>query len=623
MKKALRIGYNQYYDDKLFADHLLFVKENISVIDEIAMFAEFSHYGYWDLETSEKNARVMKNRIKQYRDAGVKSVGINLLCTIGHIEEGWDVFPKAPFQYMVNENGIESKACLCPASQQFLEHTAKRYALYSEIGADFIWMDDDMRLFNHGVVNGFCYCSECIQKFNSENNTAFSRDELVELINTDSKTKKAWENWHNRAMLTLFETIEEAVHKTNPAIDVGYMSIPGNDKKEWILKSKASKLRPGGGGYNDERPIELFVKNFSVQSQIKNYPADIRDIQYEYEAFNYQTLEKSVHLSELETSLAIMSGCNGVLYNDNIFYDREETVSMLKNSADKWNTLTRVNDSCKPGGIYCADNRISKVLNEIGIPITRYLENSVAAVMPGDELCSLADFEIEALLTKNLLTDGKGVEVLHKRGYGNFCGGKVKAVYDNGMAERFTDSNINGHFKHHYRDVFMNFTFNSCCENAYEMEPSAEAEVVSGLETIAHQPLGCSMYKFEGDSGLRFAADGYLMPESIKSAPKREQLGNLIDWLSCNKLPVRIKKAVKIMPSVTTDNSGGMNIMLTNASFDESGSFDCIVRSDKKFRAISQSGELLSIQQKHVGSETELTIDNLSAWSYILLTNKQ
>jgi hypothetical protein len=251
------------------------------------------------------------------------------------------------------------------------------------------------------------------------------------------------------------------------------------------------------------------------------------------------------------------------------------------------------------------------------------MENSVAAVVMGNEICSLTDLEIESLLNKNLLTDGRGVQVLHERGFGSFCGAKVKSVYDSGMAERFTDSNINGKFKHHYRDVFMNFPYYNSCENAYEMEPSSESEVISNLETITHQSCGCSMYKFEGISGVRFASDGYLMPNSIKSAPKREQLGNLIDWLSYDKLPVRIKNAVKIMPSVTTDNNGGMNIMLTNASFDETGSFDCIVRSNKVFRVISPSGELLPIQQKQVGSKTEVTIDNILPWSYILLTNKQ
>ena len=153
MKKALRIGYNQYFEDKAFEKHLAFIKENLSLIDELALFAECSHYGYRDLESEKQKVVVIEDRIKQYRAAGVKSVGINLLSTIGHLEEAWGVFPRAPFQYQVNESGVESKGCLCPANKDFLEHTAKRYALYAGIGADFIWMDDDIRPDNHGVVS--------------------------------------------------------------------------------------------------------------------------------------------------------------------------------------------------------------------------------------------------------------------------------------------------------------------------------------------------------------------------------------------------------------------------------------------------------------------------------------
>ncbi len=43
MKKALRVGYNQYYTDAEFEKHLAYVTENLDVLDEIAMFTEFSH----------------------------------------------------------------------------------------------------------------------------------------------------------------------------------------------------------------------------------------------------------------------------------------------------------------------------------------------------------------------------------------------------------------------------------------------------------------------------------------------------------------------------------------------------------------------------------------------------
>ena len=96
----------------------------------------------------------------------------------------------------------------------------------------------------------------------------------------------------------------------------------------------------------------------------------------------------------------------------------------------------------------------------------------------------------------------------------------------------------------------------------------------------------------------------------------------MIDWLSGNQLPVRIKEAIKIIPTVTTDSNGSMNMMLTNASFDPSGSFTCVIRNSREFYAIGPLGQLLPVSQSHTAEETVITIENLPAWDYILLTNQ-
>ena len=619
MKIALRIGYNRYYCDEIFAKHLTFIKNNCSVIDEITLFAEFSHYGYWDLKTSAVNAEVLKNRIQQYKDIGIKRVGINVLCTIGHIEEGFEVLPKADLQYQVNQDGAESKSCLCPSNDAFLDYTAKRYAIYANSGADFIWIDDDVRPNNHGIAQDFCYCPKCIQKFNDINKTNYTRKEIVEGLNSSNELRNKWNDFKENVMKELLFTIKEAVKGVNESIDIGFMSIDSNAKKDWILASGASICRPGGGFYNDEKPIELFEKSFHVQKQIIEYPSEIHDIQYEYEAFNYQSLGKSIHISELETSLSIMSGCNGVLYNHDVFNDRQDLIDMLNYSADKWKTLVKVNAGCKNAGVFCINKVTARLLNEISLPVTSCLENASVAVILGKEWTRFSTTDIKKFFKKGVFTDGAGVETLCSLGYGEFCGGEVKHIYSNGMAERFNEHYINESYKNYYRDVYMNFIFEG---NAYEFKMSDVAEEISQLETITHEKVGCSMYRYESPLGRRFVADGYFMLQSSKSAAKREQIGNVIDWLSHERLPIRIKKSIKIIPTVTMGLTGEMNIMLTNASFDKTGSFEICIRGTGRFYIINQSGELLSIIQRKEGKETIVEVNNIDAWSYILITNQ-
>lgn len=618
MKKAIRIGYNQYYNDEVFAKHLDYIKRNADVIDELTLFAEFCHYGYWSEEYSKENAEIIADRINQYKKVGIKRVGINLLNTVGHKEEGLDVLPLSPLQYQVNFDGKVSRSILCPSNKAFLEHTKKRYAIYAQTGADFIWVDDDLRFTNHGLVNEFCYCPHCIKEFNSINGTHLSREELADKVVSDAEITKKWTDFKTFVTKRWIKAAEIGVKETNSNIEFGLMFC-GTDKEyvKLVEDSSVTMIRPGGGYYNDQRPIDVVTKAHRVQGEIMDMAKfNFSNIQYEYEAFNYQQLERSQHISEVETSMALMNGCNGVLYNDNMFGDNESTTDMLRKSKEKWQVLTEINKGCTNAGVYCHRYTDSAtILNELSIPVTTYMDKACCVMMLGDEWNLYDDETVKILLDKNVLTDGKGVEILARRGFGDLCGGKIKKIHKNSMAERFTEHDLNGNYKNYYRDVFMNFFYDA---DAYEFEPDAEAEIISNMETITHKPLGCSAYIYKN----KFAADGYLMLHSSKTYAKREQIGNILDKLSCNSLPVRIANPIKVAPMVTTDEKGTMNIMLTNISFDKTGVFECVVRNTKPFSIITDDGKLVPAKQVIDGDESIITIDNLDAWNYILLTNK-
>lgn len=620
MLKALRVGYSRYYDDQIFDQHLAFVKHNLDVLDEITVFADFSHYGYWSPEYTAENVELLRKRFRQYKEIGVKRMGVNILCTLGHLEEGYDVFPHADLQYQVNQYGVESKSCLCPSNDEFLQYIADRYAAYATLDVDYIWMDDDIRTKNHGVARDFCYCPKCMAKFNQENGSDYTAAQLWELIEGgDKQVIDAWEAFKDRVMFKLLGTIRRAIKNVNPNMEIGYMSNLNNARAHWINESESTMCRPGGGFYTDARPIEVFEKSIDTQMQVEKYPERIDNIQYEYEAFNYQTLERSVHLSELETSLSLMSGCTGVLYNCDTFNDRQETMTMLKHSMDKWKVLAELTKGCQNAGVYVMDRTVALSLLEISIPVTAWLDNAVACVITGDSLRELSDEQLERILKKNLLTDGAGIQVLTDRGFGHRLGGKIKQIYHTSMAEEMGTHPWNGEYKKYFRDVVMNFGFEA---DAYEFELTSKAEAVSNLINILHQYVGISMYAYQHEDGARLVADGYLMPKKIKTVAKRVQLENAIDWLSGDTLPVRILDRKKIVPTVNTNRNGGMNIMLTNIHFDPTGRVQCKVRNTKPFYVIDDNGNKVPANQQVNGNESIITIENLNAWEYVLLTNQ-
>lgn len=613
MKKALRIGYNRYYCDENFNEHIKFIKKNAKIIDEVTLFFEFCHYGYWDEAFILKNTEILKDRIEKYRSAGIKSVGINVLCTRGHTDDGWEILPEGDLQYEVSFDAEILKGRLCTANEAFEDYIRYKYSMIAKTGADFIWSDDDMRI-------GDCVCDNCLKNFNDTYGYSFKREELAQNLRSDKALCDKWSSFQREKVKRLFGIIADAIKSVNPETGIGYMTFSGIESPEMAEASGAVKGRPGGGFYDERTPVNVFDKCLWVQSQLRSYPKKITDIQYEYEAFNYQTLDRSMHFSELETTLALMSGCNGVLYNNDIFYDRQPLIDMLSSCSKKWEALTRKNENLVNGGVYCVGRGLARTLCELGIPVTYDFENSVAAFVLGDAWNGIDDGEITKMLSKGVMTDGRGLQILCERGFSRECGGKIKKEYKSSVAERFTEHKLCGEYKNYYRDVFMNFVYyvnNS--GSAYEFDIEKTAQAVSNLETITHEKLGCSLYI--NDNGKRFAADGYFFINSTKTYAKKLQTGNILDWISGEKLPVRIKETIKIMPIVKNDKDGNMTVMLTNASFDKTGSFECEIRNDKKFYLIGKNGKLKALKQTKKGSSTVVKIRNIDAWDYVLLTN--
>lgn len=573
---------------------------------------EYCHYGYWDENFISESVEILKNRIKTYREVGIGSVGINVLCTRGHTEDGWEILPRADMQYEVGFGGNASKGILCVATPEFEEYISRKYGALATVGADFIWLDDDVRL-------GQCVCDFCVKSFNDAYGYSLTREELVSKIEKGILAAK-WYQFQSKKMERLIKLIADSIKAVSPECEIGYMSIDPNAVPRWIESSRAVKGRPGGGFYDERTPIAVFDKCLSVQRQVGSYPKNVMDIQYEYEAFNYQTLDRSQRFTELESTLALMSGCNGVLYNNDIFYDRQPLIDMLRAYEKKWRVLIKKNEGMGSLGVYCTEPWVARKLLEIGIPVTFDLEYAVGCFILGDAWYGVHQDILPEILEKGVMTDGRGLEVLCERGCATHCGGRVKDSFASGMAERFTEHSLCGEYKGHYRDAFMNFTYYiNNYGKAYSFERAEGAETVSRLETITHKAGECSLFIHDGDG--RFAADGYLFINSINTHAKKAQLNAVIDWISRDKLPLKTPTTLKLMPIVRGDKNGNMTIMLTNASFDETGSFELEIRAGGQFYELLPNGTLHPLKQTESNGITTIILDNINGWGHAVVTN--
>ena len=167
MKFAQRLSPRAWVDDSVHEETLAFLEKYTDTIEEIALFSNSGHNDKADaLDQLRQEIPKLKKGMQDFRDVGFKNVGVNVLVTIGHIDEvsGEDALP---FQKIVGYQGDVSHVCCCPNNEDFLQFTEEKYKLYAQAEPDFIWVDDDIKIFWNGVKFG-CFCPECLRKFNDK-----------------------------------------------------------------------------------------------------------------------------------------------------------------------------------------------------------------------------------------------------------------------------------------------------------------------------------------------------------------------------------------------------------------------------------------------------------------------
>ncbi|MBO4298313.1 MAG: hypothetical protein J5998_05900, partial [Clostridia bacterium] len=275
MKLSYRIGKISWEPDAGFEHLLSVIRRWPSAIDEIALFVDYSHHGYYPLEEYEALAPLLKARMQAIRDAGVPSVGINVLCTIGHLDEGFDWLAHPPFQTAVGHDGSTSISCMCLRSPEFLAYIERKYAILAASAPDFIWIDDDARMQHHAVEYP-CFCHRCVETFSRRVGAAYKRETLVAALENDPEgaLRRQFLSYNSEALGRMLETIRKSVRAVDPAIRLGLMTgdVAWNSYSLGDLPARLSALgatmfRPGGGFYTDEQPALLIGKALSISLQ--------------------------------------------------------------------------------------------------------------------------------------------------------------------------------------------------------------------------------------------------------------------------------------------------------------------------------------------------------------------
>ncbi len=616
---SFRIGPAQWLPDRRFNELLCLFQEYAGVTDEITFFTGDTHPPL-PLEVIGARAEVLLMRMSQARQAGYRA-GINILATIGHHNENLDNSLSGNYTNMTDINGSVCLGSYCPNDERVRDYVRKLYRIVTSAEPDYIWIDDDVRLYGHMPITCGCFCDNCLSIFGEETGKWHTREELKAAFDggtVDAKldARKAWIQHNRVTMNRLLELIENTVHSSCASLPIGFMTgdrfFEGYDFNKWAKTLsgdvKAEVMwRPGGGYYADQPMNELVAKSHAIGRQVSMLPKGVTSIQSEIENFPYQILKKSARATAVEAASHIAAGCTGAAFNvfsmhdgpldeykplvaklgqTRSFYDlmvshlgRETPVGIHTG----WGKDIFASNSIKEGSWFdgdiwgIADSHSSEIF-EIGLPAAYSTEGALVTVLIDECLLAMPDECIPELLSSGVYMDVSALARLNEMGYGELTGFTVDSFLAKDCIEEFTDHRLNAGYAGRHRDVRQSF-------NKYTagvLNPlNSRAEALSRIVDYDYKESApCCMGIFENRLGGRICVSGYYPWTFLQNLSKASQIKAVMRWLSKDGLPAYIESLHKIHIWARNTGPNKLAVAVMNSSLDETGDLSLILRTN-------------------------------------------
>jgi len=618
---SFRVGITSWISESRFNEQMALFEKYKGVTDEVTFFTSETH-PCLPLNVIQERAKLLAQRMDQVRKLGYRT-GINLLSTLGHHNENLPNSLTGNYTFLTDIEGNVCRGSYCPTDENFRQYIQEVYQALSLARPDYIWIDDDVRLFGHMPILAGCFCENCLKIYEKESGKRHTREGLKALFNTGTMEAKLWHRkfWmeHNRKLIgRVFELIEKTVHAINPSMPLGFMTgdrfYEGYDFDIWagILAGPNHcevMWRPGGGFYTDEALVGLVGKSHDIGRQISLLPDAVVSIQSEIENFPYQRLKKAAYTTALESASYIAAGCTGTAFNVLQMYDEpldeyEPLMTALHKARPFYDLMVKTLGRAKPQGFYAAWNKNSYAINslsapdwfgpgngamvantaeifEVGIPAAYGLKDSHISALTGDVALALSESELITILSRGVYLDGPALVRLNEMGYGEYTGFTVVKYHDVDCIEELLSHDLNHPFVGRKRDNRQSFLWWHV--SAAELSPtSSAAQPLSRLIDYGNkQVAGCCSGVFENKLGGRVYVSGYYPWTYLQNYSKAMQIKTVLRWLAKDNLLAYIASYHKINLWVREVAQGRLAAALINPTLDSVQNIELMFGTDK------------------------------------------
>lgn len=627
------------------------IKAHPGCCDEV-WFA--TDYGFPPLEKHKQSAAALRENAEKFRKAGIR-VSLQLSNSIGHGQymRSRDcsglVSDSSKVAHMVGADGTVAGYCFCWSDKVFRDYTFTALKYYLEAVKPYrLWVDDDLRATNHAPVSHGCFCEGCIARFNKRFGTDFDREGLVIAINADIEMRKNYIEFIRASLYDYTYALSSVVHETLPDCRMGWQGCAnggytgfGYDFLYDAMKNATGfepSSRPGGGAYSDHSPYDFLDKASLIEYQNMMLPDFVTDKRPEIENLPDVVFGKSIAGTCFETTCYLIYGNTAMSYamlmND---YEPMSWHGQMLGAFAKqrayWERLSAVSKNAVLTGLtpffpktgYLAESKkdfdwsreefhFADGLRCCALPVSfnQKSKNTVYTIN-GEIARRLNADEIEFLLTKPVVCDGRTIEILNQRGFIENITAKEVSVQE--RREKFTAHSINRGFE--------NRAWGGQIWRGIDYELSGgELEIITEYtQNFAGVTKVCGIASavFTTCKGAKWAVFGFDLWERTKSTEKRMQLLNACEYIGGSRFIAEILNPVQscIVPACNKDGKT-LAVSILNITVGKSGELKLRIDNpaSKNFVFMSMTSPEVKLVSEKCGENSYLvTVPDIDGWS--------
>ena len=372
------------------------------------------------------------------------------------------------WQGFTSANGSVAKGCNCFRAPGFLAYMKEMSTLYAAAMRPYsAWIDDDIRIVNHGGPGWGCHCEYCLGKFAEKEGKKRTRKQLVEEMKTDAALAARWRAFAFEGEAELVRVIAEAVHAASPETRMCQQQ-PGRCFPEHRLLYEAHHaatglpvgMRPGAGAYFDSDARAQIEKAYTLALQIDTIgPLPFIDricpeIESCQRSFACRT-GQGVLLEALESLAQGMNSISALVMDAGFetpeWYGDEILAPLARNAAMLKRYVALNEGAVRCGYGFTGDPPVQLLTGSLPLkPLIPGARSDLARIVTTTAAKDAVEAGKEAvaqLLAEDVLIDGAAAETLFKAGYGAEIGLAGFASAKGNLRERFLSVPMNKGFK--------------------------------------------------------------------------------------------------------------------------------------------------------------------------------